>query len=157
MPLPPTSENGHPELRVDRRPDEKNRESADIDAVAGQFAIEHTSVDTLPNQRRDSDWFMRAAGNLEQELEAPPSFRLNITLEYYAASTSQNWAGIREALKAWIRDAAPSLPEGRSVIEDAPGIPFRLHVLKSSECRPGVFFGCVPSPVDFGVPYGADG
>jgi len=118
MPLPPTSENGHPELRVDRRPDEKDGESADIDAVAGQFAIEHTSVDTLPNQRRDSDWFMRAAGNLEQELEAPPSFRLNITLEYYAASTSQNWAGIREALKAWIRDAAPSpVPTARPQVQ----------------------------------------
>jgi hypothetical protein len=132
-------ENGHPELRVDRRPDEDNRQSADIDAVAGQFAIEHTSIDTLPNQRRDSDWFMRAAGNLEQEIEAPP-FRLNITLEYDAVGTGQNWAAIREALKDWIRSSAPSLPEGRSLIEDAPGIPFRLHVIKSSERRPGVFF-----------------
>lgn len=80
-------DNGHPGLRVERRPDEENRRASDIDAIAGTFAIEHTSVDTLPNQRRDSDWFMRAAGNLEQEIDTPPPFRLNITLEYDAVGT----------------------------------------------------------------------
>ena len=54
--------NGHPGLHVDRWPDKGNLNSSDIDAIAGPFAIEHTSVDTLPNQRRDADWFMRAAG-----------------------------------------------------------------------------------------------
>ena len=58
---------GHPGLKVDRRPDEDNRNSADIDAIAGSLAIEHTSIDTLPNQRRDSGWFMQAVGGLEQE------------------------------------------------------------------------------------------
>lgn len=49
-------ENGHSCLQVDRWPDKENRNLADIDAIAGAFAIEHTSIDTLPNQRRDSDW-----------------------------------------------------------------------------------------------------
>lgn len=133
-------DHGHPGLHVDRRPDEENRKSSDIDAIAGTFAIEHTSIDTLPNQRRDSDWFMRAAGNLEEELEATPPFRLNITLEYDAVGIGQNWAEVRAALKGWISNAAPSLPEGRSLVETSPGIPFRLHVVKASEGRPGVFF-----------------
>ena len=45
---------GYPSLTVEWRPDEENRDSSDIDAIAGSFAIEHTSIDTLPDQRRDS-------------------------------------------------------------------------------------------------------
>jgi hypothetical protein len=96
-------------------------------------------VDTVPNQRRDDDWFMRAAGGLERELERPP-FRLTITLEYDAIGKSQHWPAIRAALKKWIENEAPLLADGRHVIEPPPGVPFRLHVLKSSERRPGVFF-----------------
>jgi predicted nucleotidyltransferase len=133
-------ENGYPEIRVDRRPDEENRESADIDAIAGRFAIEHTSIDTLPNQRRDSDWFMRAVGSLEQEIEVPLPFHLHITLNYDAVQTGLDWAKVREALKAWICETAPSLSEGQSEIENAPGIPFKLRVIKSKERPSGIFF-----------------
>ena len=45
---------GHPGLKVDRLPDEVNRKTGDIDAIAGPFAIEHTSINTVPHQRRDS-------------------------------------------------------------------------------------------------------
>jgi hypothetical protein len=130
----------HPGLRVERRPDDDNRRSSDIDAIAGPFAIEHTSVDTLPNQRRDSDWFMHAAGGVENELEHKPPLRLNITLEYDAVGKGQNWPAIRAALKAWVTKESPHLADGRSVVENLPGIPFRLHVMKASDRRPGVFF-----------------
>ncbi len=46
---------GHPGLRIDSWPDKENRESSEIDAISGAFAFEHTSVDTLPNQRQDAD------------------------------------------------------------------------------------------------------
>jgi hypothetical protein len=134
-------DHGHPGLVVERRPDEENRGASDIDAIAGPFAIEHTSIDTLPNQRRDSDWFMRATGNLEQELATTPPFRLNITLEYDAVTTGQNWTAIRAALKNWVANQAPNLADGRHAIESPPGIPFRLHVLKASDRKPGVLFG----------------
>lgn len=87
-------DHGNPGLQVDRRPDEENRGSSDIDAIAGPFAIEHTSIDTLPNQRRDSDWFMRAAGKLERELPSTSPFRLNVTLEYNAVGIGQDWVAI---------------------------------------------------------------
>lgn len=128
-------------LQVDRRPDEENRYSTDIDAIAGHFAIEHTSIDTLPNQRKDSDWFMRAAGGLEKELPNKPSFRLNITLEYDAVTKGQDWTIIRQTLKKWITNDAPAMDDGRYVIDDIPGVPFRLHIKKASDRRPGVFFG----------------
>ena len=132
--------NGHPGLRVDRRPDDENRNSLEIDAIAGPFAIEHTSVDTLPNQRRDSDWFKRAVGGLESELERELSFRLTVTIEYDAVGNGQDWPEIRAALKTWVANEAPHLAEGVSLVENPRGVPFRLHVAKASERRPGVLF-----------------
>ena len=134
-------ETRRPDLQVDRWPDKQNRDSSDIDAIAGDLAIEHTSVDTLPDQRRNSDWFMRATGGLEQELPIKPQFRLRITLEYDAVKKRQNWTAIRSALKNWITDKASHLKDGRHVLYDIPGIPFRLHVTKASDRRPAVVFG----------------
>ena len=134
------SEHGHAGLRVDRRPDEENREAPDIDAVAGRFAIEHTSIDTLLDQRLHADWFMAAVGNIERELGATPPFRLDVTLKYDAVAKGQDWLGIRTALKRWLANEAPLLPDGKSEVEDVPGIPFRLHVVKSAERRHGVLF-----------------
>ena len=85
-------EHGFPDLKVDSWPEDENRNSPEIDAVAGALAIEHTSIDTLPNHRRDSDWFMRVAGGLEQELPINPQFRLNVTLEYEAVTRGRTGA-----------------------------------------------------------------
>ena len=132
--------NGYLGLKVIRRPDQENRRSQDIDAIANGFAIEHTSIDTLPNQRRNSDWFMRVVGNLADELERKPPFRLKIILEYDAIDKDQNWPAIRVALKTWVEHEALRLPEGRSIIEKSSDIPFRLLVLKSNGRHPGIFF-----------------
>lgn len=131
---------GFPGLKVDRWPDKENRKSRDIDAIAGPFAIEHTSIDTLPNQRRDSDWFMQAMGGIEKELTVLLPFRLNIIIEYDAVSKGQDWSAIRENLKTWIIVESPRLADGRIVLEDVHGIPFRLHVRKASDRPPGIFF-----------------
>lgn len=131
-------DNGYPGLQVDLYPEDDN--DADIDAIAGRFAIEHTSVDTLPNQRRDSDWFMRAAGGLEDEIQNKPPFRLRIGLEYHAVTKGQDWSAIREALRTWINKESPRLPDGRHVLENVPGVPFRLYVTKARDRAPGIFF-----------------
>jgi hypothetical protein len=125
---------------VDRRPDEENRATPDIDAVAASFAIEHTSIDSLLDQRRHDDWFMSAVGDIERELESVPPFRLNITLKYDAIVKGQNWPEIRAALKRWLTNEAPLLPDGKRVIENLPGIPFPLQGFKSAERSPGFFF-----------------
>lgn len=81
--------NGQPGLKVDRRPDIENRDSPDIDAIAGPFAIEHTRIDSLPNQSRNNDWFIQVVGGLEKELSAQISFYLGVALEYTAITTGQ--------------------------------------------------------------------
>ena len=133
-------ETGFPGLKVDRWPDKENRNTSDIDAIAGRFAIEHTSIDNLPNQRRDSDWFMQAVGGIEKELTASLPFFLNITVEYDAVTKGQDFAAIRRNLKDWIINDSPPLKEGLSVLEDVDGVPFRLRVRKASDRRPGIFF-----------------
>jgi hypothetical protein len=143
---------GYPGLKIDECPEDDTSVPQDmrIDAIAGQFAIEHTSIDTLPNQRGKSDWFMRAAGGLEKELPKPP-YRLNITLEYDAITIGQNWAAIRKALKTWIIEDSPHLPDGRRTLEDLPGIPFRLRVTKQSGRPPRIIFGRL-APEDKSLP-----
>jgi hypothetical protein len=138
-------ENGYPGLQVDRYPEDDN--DGDIDAIAGPFAIEHTSFDPLPNQRQDADWFMRAAGGLENELSKPP-FQLNITLEYSAVTKGQNWSSIREAIKDWIIKNSPELPCGRHVLDKVPGVPFRLYVTKERDRLSGIFFARRDAPKD---------
>jgi hypothetical protein len=143
-------DNGYPNLCVDRRPDEENRQSKDIDAIAGEFAIEHTSIDTLPNQRGRSDWFKRATGALEKDLPTP-RYRLNISLEYDAINKGQNLAAIREALRTWIIEDCPQLTDGRHTLENLPGIPFRLRVTKLSDRPPRIIFNRI-APEDKSLP-----
>lgn len=133
--------NGFPLLKIDCWPEYKNKNSTipDIDAVAGQFAIEHTSIDTLPNQRQDSNYFMHVVGGLKSEIKSIP-FRLKIIIEYSAVAKGQNWAAIRESLNVWIISDAHNLPDGRHLVDNAPGIPFRMHVIKQSNRPAGIFF-----------------
>ncbi len=132
-------DNGHPGLKIIRYPEDENRNSKDIDAIADHLAIEHTSVDTIPNQRQKSDWFMKAAAGLEAELPKPP-FRLRIAFSYDAIKRGQDWATIREALKKWILHDAPLLSDGRYTIDNIQGVPFTLHVSKASDRMAGIFF-----------------
>lgn len=144
-------ESEHPGLRIDRYPDEENRSSPDIDAIAGEFAIEHTSVDTVANQRRDDDRFMRVVRGLKDEFKARISFRLRITVCWESIQVGQDWIALRSRFKGWIRYEAGRLPDGKHKIEEAPGIPFPFWVEKQSNRPPGVFFARF-APTDTSLP-----
>ena len=90
---------GFPGLQVERWPDEENRQSKDIDAIAGPFAIEHTSIDSVTNQRRDADWFSRFVNGLEQVIDDCVDCGFTIALEYDAIKKGQNLNVIHDALK----------------------------------------------------------
>ena len=139
--------NGYPSIEIDRWPEDENRNMPEIDAIAGPFAIEHTSVDILPNQRRDSGWFMKAIGGIGSELN-DITFRLTILIEYDAVSKGQNWSKIRQAIKKWILSDASRLSNGRHLIEDIPGVPFRIWVYKHSDRPPAVHVRRLGPPDD---------
>ena len=133
--------NGSPGLIVTARPDEENRQSSDIDAIAGPFAIEHSSVDTVPNQRRDSAWFLQVVKVLEDELGCKLPFRLVLTFPYEGVKRGQDWPKITAALREWILNEAPKLTTGSYSIKDIPEVPFEFHAAKRESDRTGLLFG----------------
>ena len=145
-------ENGYPNLKIDRWPDDDNSTTRDIDAIAGPLAIEHTSIDTFPNQRKYEDWFLKAIDNLKSELESELSgqltFNLSISFNHEEFTQRQNWLTIRNALKRFIREDAIRLGWGAYKLNDVPSIPFTVHVEKSTERPFGLFFWRF-SPQDF--------
>lgn len=132
--------NFYPNLKIDGRPEKDNRSSEDIDALAGPFAIEHTSIDTVKNQTRDSAWFLEVVGGLETEISNKLNYRLGIVLPYKGIRSGQNWLSIRATLKDWILNSSSNLSDGRHLIDNITGIPFQFHVSKISNRKPGLFF-----------------
>ncbi|MEN6575563.1 MAG: hypothetical protein ABFD90_04410 [Phycisphaerales bacterium] len=130
--------NGLRDLQVEQWPDKENRVSRDIDAIAGDFAIEHTSIDVLPEQRAASARFMQAIGGIEQDLPCRPAFRLTITIDWNAVCKGQDWPSIRQSLVDWIVSDAPRLDDGHYILDCVRGIPFPLHVQKSTHGSPRV-------------------
>lgn len=140
-------QHGHPGLRIERRPEKENRNSEDIEAAAGPFAIEHTSVDTVANQTRNSAWFLQVVGGLESELSPRLNYRLRITLPYEGIRRGQDWPSMRRTIVEWILDSSSKLRDGRYVINNVAGIPFEFRVNKASNQQPGLFFRR-PAPED---------
>lgn len=132
--------NGYPGIKVDQYPEDQNRSSPEIDAIAGPFAIEHTRIDTLPDQSRKSYMFGQVVDGLEEELSSLMSFRLKITLEYDAVTTKQNWKAINQTLRNWVIKESSYLEDGHYVLDNVPDIPFPLDVVKDSYRRPKLVF-----------------
>ena len=136
----------------------KNRNSPDIDAIAGPFAIEHTSIDTLPNQRRNADWFSKVTEGLEEEFSDRLSFRLSITFDYaaitkdYVAIEKRDLGEIHGTFKNLISEAKLSLADGCHVLNDVPNIPFLFHVVKVSELPEDILFPLVAPDSHQNVP-----
>ena len=131
---------GEPELRIESWPDKSNSTSPDIDAIAGPYAIEHTSIDTLPYQRRDSARFNIVVGNLESEFRDTLDFRLVVTFDYSSVARRQDWKAINSAIRDWVSKGTLDLPDGTHKLENLPGIPFLLHVTKGGMPGSGLFF-----------------
>src|SRR5688500_243075 len=96
-------ENGYPQLRLEVCPDEHNRRSKDIDAVAGSFAIEHTTIDGIPDQRGHDARFSKLVEGLRDELKRCFDFHANVTFSYgdLLDLTSKDIRAIRATLVAW--------------------------------------------------------
>ena len=138
---------GEKNLIIDIIPDDDNRKTKDIDAIAGKYAIEHTSIDTIENQRRDSSYFMKVVDELEKESFPLLKYRLSITLPYDGVKKGQNWSAINAAIRKWVTEESPIIKDGTHYIENVDKVPFIFKVEKSSDMSPGVYF-CRTDPGD---------
>ena len=103
---------GCPNLSVMRWPEDYNRQSPEVDAMAGPFVIEHTSIDSVADQRRSNARFMRAVEGLDRVIADSVESGFFITLEYDAIAKGKDWKRIRADLKKWIVENAADLGYG---------------------------------------------
>jgi len=127
-------------IRVTEWPDKTNRNSADIDAIAIganiSIGIEHTSIDTVSNQRLDSARFMKVFGNLESELEGKFEGRVTVIVHFYVLKEGQDWSELRNSVTAWLKNNLAELPYSSGKYQVA-NVPFELRISKrrSSKAR----------------------
>ena len=120
---------GHLNLSVDRWPDKENRTEPEIDAIAGNFAIEHTSIDSVANQRQLNDWYLRVIKDLDQVIRDCVDCGLTITFDFHAIGKGMDWSGIRADLRNWIVDFAPSLGNGNHEIVLPTSMPTEFPIV----------------------------
>jgi hypothetical protein len=137
---------GHPTLEVERWPDcePENRNREEIDAIAGRFAIEHTSVEVLKNQRGADQLFLRFFDGFENEVVPHLSCYLDIALDYYAIERCHDWESRREILKELIISECPGWPSGYKKVDQISGLPFGMIVWKRGHIEPGINISRMP-------------
>src|ERR1044072_1960024 len=101
---------GQVDLKIDSGPEDDHPGQSVVEAIAGNLAIEHTSVDTLPDQRRIGEQFMDALGVLDHLPTTPPP---SINVPYDLVTIGADWEAYRLALAHWIINVAPTLSDGR--------------------------------------------
>jgi hypothetical protein len=120
---------GRPDLKIDSWPEDDHPGQSVVEAIAGNLAIEHTSVDSLPEQRRIGEQFMDALGVLDH---LPTAARLSINVPYELVTTGSDWEAYRLAVAHWIINVAPTLPDGRYDIK-LPNTPLTCSAIKESD------------------------
>ena len=103
-----------------------------IDAVFGPYAIQHTSVVSLPEGHARDAWFGQVIGDLERELGGTLGTSLRVTIRWSAVNKGEGqvWKAMHQALKRWLVDEASKMPDGPHRGLNVPGIPFAIDVFK---------------------------
>ncbi|MDZ7723245.1 MAG: hypothetical protein U5R06_10680 [candidate division KSB1 bacterium] len=133
---------------MQKYPEDNNRNEKEIDAIAGLLAIEHTSIDTITNQRLDSSRFMKAIGDLEDELKTEFPYYLRLVIPYDAIKKGQNWKKIKNTMRNWLLEKTPGLQYGREYNRiDIKELPFIFWIKKDKNRHHGLFI-CRNVPED---------
>jgi hypothetical protein len=140
-------ENGYPDLKIDHWLEDEQPGQSVVEAIAGEFAIEHTSVDTLPNQRGAGHQFQKALGFLEF---LPVAARLQILIPYELVQVGGDWQSHFLALASWVVLTAPTLPDGNHQIS-IPGTALECVAVKDS-AMPAKVVLYRPAPDDDTLP-----
>lgn len=127
-----------PGLKVDRWPDQENRITPDIDAIAGNFAIEHTSVDTIIDGRTNNAYFNDILPE-ESDFKKVFDFRAQVAISWNGIFEVTDRKETRKQLTEFIKSELPKLEFGHTTI-DSGLFPFRMYVSKYKSDSAGVYF-----------------
>ncbi len=124
-------------------PDEKERKLAACDVIAiidrKKVAIEHTSIDSIPFQRRDNRRFLDLLGPLEEELtgKLPKQGNYHLIVNMDEIPVGVKWDSIRSRISEWCQDVASSLVMGSAstaprhfIREKLTGVPFEVTLYR---------------------------
>ncbi|MBU0700436.1 hypothetical protein KKE26_03960 [bacterium] len=105
------------DYKVTEIPDEEERNLPACDAIACvgsiSVAVEHTSIDSFPWQRRDNERIIKALGPLKTELtgKLPTTGHYDLGV-YHNTIPNINWKGLRNEISKWCQEVAPNLEIG---------------------------------------------
>jgi len=131
--------------RIISYPDEVNRKSPACDMLVSfgnkKYAIEHTSIDSIPNQRRDNNRFIKLLSPLENELDnklpTHGHYQLVIDMDVIPALNRSNGSKIYQSIKDWCIKIAPTLSMGGTHSDKKhfkrdriPGVPFEITLYR---------------------------
>jgi len=121
-------------------PDEEERNARACDAYAESpglpnLAIEHTIIPSFPLQKQYDAQFMRVIGDLEAELKHSFPFQLSLAIPMLSIRKGQDWAQIKEAVKAWLIANSTAISVGHSSAT-IPGIPFEVSLDRDNDLPP---------------------
>ncbi|HBG62059.1 MAG: hypothetical protein A2Y03_06670 [Omnitrophica WOR_2 bacterium GWF2_38_59] len=133
------------------KPDIKERNVPACDMIvqigSEKWAIEHTSIDSIPKQRRDDNRVLKLLfplrDMLRNKLPVPGHYDLNVDMN--VIPTGINWDELRESIALWCINVAPLLKLGSPKTtpshyrkEKPLGVPFELALYRWPG-RDGVF------------------
>ena len=124
-------------------PDESERNLPACDALVlvgiRNVAVEHTSIDSIPSQRRDDQRFMALLGPLKSELagKLPTPGHYQLVIPMNAIHTGIDWADVCLRIREWCQKVAPNLGIGgsstapRHFVREVPqGTPFEVTLYR---------------------------
>jgi hypothetical protein len=113
--------------------------TSQVEAIAGHYAIEHTSCDTFHNQRATADWFDEIVTPIERLLSPAMPGRIRIYLPEGSISKGKDWSALRSALAVWVATSATAMPDGHSDVT-VPGTGLTVRFSKDSKRAPLLIF-----------------
>ena len=120
---------------------ERNLPACDVFAIIDgeKVAIEHTSIDSIPFQRRDSRRFIDLLGPLGKELtgKLPKRGNYQLVIDMDVIPVGIKWSFIRSQISEWCQKIASGLVIGSSstapkhfIKEKLAGVPFEVTLYR---------------------------
>jgi hypothetical protein len=120
-------------FRVVRWPDEENRQTPAVEAVAADdegttLAFEHTLIEPFEHEKDDSNRFMRVFGPLESHPDLKkPGYNVTLVVKVGAIPNGLKWDAASLQVRDHLTTIIPLLVEGQRV-ENIPGLGCPLAV-----------------------------